>query len=201
MILIGRYTSPFVRRVAISLRLLGMAYEHKAISTISDGPAVRAYNPLGRVPALVLDDGEILIDSTPILDFLDEQAGPDRALVPRGGVARRHVLKLVAFGIGTMEKALYCFVEKRLRPADKQHEVLLERFAEQALAGLQAIEDAAGDGWLCGDRLTQADITAVAALDFLRLIWPEVVPTDRFTKLVALHGRAHAMPAFAETKP
>ena len=186
---------------AISLRLLGMAYEQRALNTREDGPAVRAYNPLGRVPALVLDDGEILIDSTPILDFLDEQAGPERALVPRGGVERRRVLKLVAFGMGTMEKALACFVEKRLRPADKQHEAFLERFGGQALAGLQAIEDVAGDGWLYGERLTQADITAMAALDFLRLAWPELVPTDRFIKLEALHRRTDALPAFAETKP
>lgn len=200
MILVGRTASPFVRRVAISLRTLGFAYEHKAISTIADRAAVEVYNPLGRVPALVLDGGEVLIDSTPILDFLDELAGPQRALVPRSGTARREVLKLVAFGVGAMEKGVACFIERNIRPNDKHHQPLFDRFASQALAGLRELDKATGEGWLHGDHLTQADITAVAALDFLTAIVPEAVPAGGLPRLEALRRWADALPAFAETK-
>ncbi|MGH6916539.1 MAG: glutathione S-transferase N-terminal domain-containing protein [Geminicoccaceae bacterium] len=77
MILVGQYDSPYVRRVAVSLRVLGFDYEHDTRSVFADFDAMRALNPLGRIPSLVLDDGEVLIDSAAILDFLDQTVGPD----------------------------------------------------------------------------------------------------------------------------
>ena len=201
MILIGRYVSPFVRRVAVTLKTLGIAYEHRPLSTIDNRAEVQAVNPLGRVPALILDDGEVLVDSNPILDYLDELVGPERALVPASGPERRRVLQLVAFGLGAADKALACFIERKLRPVDKQHQLLLERFAEQALAGLHHLEGLCTDQWLAGPRLTQADITAVAAVDFIAATWPEMLPADGFPRLRDLCRRANALPAFAETHP
>src|SRR4051794_18623024 len=86
MILVGQYDSPYVRRVAISLRVLDFAYEHDTRSVFGDFDSMRQTNPLGRIPSLVLASGETLIDSAAILDWLDEQVGPERALVPRSGV-------------------------------------------------------------------------------------------------------------------
>ena len=91
--LIGHYDSPFVRRVGISLHVLGMPFERELLSVFGDAEEMRAFNPLVRVPALVLDDGECLIDSAAILDHLDEIAGPGRALLPAGGKARRDALQ------------------------------------------------------------------------------------------------------------
>ena len=201
MILIGRNASPFVRRVAISLHLLDLPFEQKEISTIHQRDEILKYNPLGRVPALVLDDGEVLIDSTPILDHLDQSVGSERALVPSGGAARRQVLKLVAFAMGAMEKAVLCFFERNIRPVDKRHQELLDKFADQALAGLAQLEGRAGEGWLFGSQPTQADISAVAALGFLQFSWAERIPPGLFPKLEALSDRAHALSAFADTKP
>src|ERR1051325_8557462 len=96
MILVGQYDSPFVRRVAVSLRVLGFAYEHDTRSVFGDFDSMRTTNPLGRVPSLVLDDGRVLIDSAAILDWLDETAGPDRALLPRSGPLRQRALRLIA---------------------------------------------------------------------------------------------------------
>ena len=200
MILVGRYSSPFVRRVGVSLKLLGFAFEQNPISTITNREAVLAFNPLGRIPALVLDDGEVLIDSAAILDYLDELAGPDRALIPPSGTPRRQVLKLVALATGSMDKALSCFIERSLRPKDKLHQGLLDRFADQALAGLKALEDAAEDGWLWGDRLTQADVSTIAALDFINATWPELIVAGSLPKLQALRARADDLPAFTETR-
>ncbi len=201
MILIGRNTSPFVRRVAISLRLLGLPYEQRLLSTVADRAAVQAINPLGRIPALLLEDGEALIDSGPILDYLDELAGPEKALVPPAGPERRRVLKLVALALGAMEKSLACYVERTLRPADKQHQDLLNRFADQARAGLAALDQTGAAPWLAGERLTQADISAVAALDFIDAFWPEMLPQGFAPRLRALRQQAYALPAFAETRP
>jgi glutathione S-transferase len=84
MILTGQYDSPYVRRVAVSLRLLGFAYEHDTRSVFGDFDSMRQTNPLGRIPSLVLDDGEVLIDSNAILDWLDQNVGSERALVVGG---------------------------------------------------------------------------------------------------------------------
>ncbi len=68
MILIGQYDSPFVRRVGIAMHIYGIAFEHRPWSTFGDGDKVAGFNPLRRVPTLVLDDGEVLIESGAILD-------------------------------------------------------------------------------------------------------------------------------------
>src|SRR4051795_3607601 len=96
MILIGQYDSPFVRRTAIALRLYGLPFEHRPWSTFGDADKLAAFNPLRRVPTLVLDGGEALIESTAILDYLDELVGPDKAMIAGKGPERRHALKICA---------------------------------------------------------------------------------------------------------
>ena len=201
MILVGRNNSPFVRRVAVSLHLLDLPFEQRPLSTVTNRDEVQALNPLGRIPALVLEDGEALIDSTAILDYLDELAGPEKALIPPFGPERRKVLKRVAYAMGVMEKGLACYVERIIRPTDKQHQALLDRFAEQARAGLAELNKLCGNGWLCGERITQADISTVAALDFIDAFWPDMLPADFVPNLQALRQRAYALPAFSTTKP
>ena len=80
MLLIGMYDSPYVRRVAISMKLCEIAFEHGDWSVGADFEKIRRYNPLVRVPTLVLDDGEVLLDSATLLDYLDEMVGPRRPL-------------------------------------------------------------------------------------------------------------------------
>jgi glutathione S-transferase len=202
MFLIGRNNSPFVRRVAASLKLLEIPFEQKQLSTVNDRAEVEKVNPLGRIPALVLDDGEVLIDSTAILDYLDELAGPDRALVPPSGLERRRVLKLVALAMGMMEKSLSCYIERQIRPSDKLHQELLNRFAAQFHAGLAALEQICPeDGWLAGSRITQADVSTVSGMDFIRAFWPEQLPQGKYPKLERLKARAYELSAIASTKP
>jgi glutathione S-transferase len=85
MLLIGMFDSPFVRRVAVSMKLLEIPFEHANWSIGKDFDRIREYNPLGRVPTLVTNEGERLMESGAILDYLDEIAGPERALLPRSG--------------------------------------------------------------------------------------------------------------------
>lgn len=114
MILIGQYDSPFVRRVAIALRLYGIGYEHRPWSTFGDADRIAAFNPLRRVPTLVLDDGESLIESGAILDHLDECVGPSRAMIADRGVARRHALKVCALATGLADKSVSLVYERVL---------------------------------------------------------------------------------------
>lgn len=199
MILIGMFDSPFVRRVAISLRLTGLAFEHRNWSIGRDQEKIREYNPLGRVPTLVLDDGEALFESSAILDWIDEQAGPQRALLPAAGAPRRQALRLMATATGAADKGVSQVYEGAFRPAEKRHEPWVARCRgqmEDALAQLdRAAAQASGD-WLLGAHLSQADITVICAWTFLS----EALSLDgtRYPALAALAARGEALPAFRE---
>lgn len=201
MILVGRYLSPFVRRVAVTMTLYGIPFERRALSAVKDGDAVRGFNPLGRVPALVLDDGETLIDSGAILDYLDASVGPERALTPATDAARRRVLRLVALATGAAEKSVAAVYERQRRPADKVYPEWAEKCEAQARAGMTALENVAGDGWLIDGRLTQADVSAVCVYDFANVMLPGLLEARAYPKLAALVARASALDAFATTHP
>src|SRR5260370_25450378 len=115
MILIGQYDSPFVRRVAIALRLYGLSFEHRPWSTFGEADKIAPYNPLRRVPTLVLDGGEALIESTAILDYLDELVGPEKAMIAERGPDRRRGLKICALATGLADKAVSLVYERVLR--------------------------------------------------------------------------------------
>jgi glutathione S-transferase len=170
MILIGQFDSPYVRRVAVSMRWLGIPFEHRNWSVGKDFDRIVKFNPLGRVPTLVLDDGEVLAESAAILDYLDERVGPARALLPARGQSRRAALQLMALATGAADKAVLQIYETAFRPAEKRHEPWLDRCRLQVRSGLAALERAAGGigtGWLLGGELTQADVTVGCVLGFL----------------------------------
>ncbi len=203
MILAGRYRSPFVRRVAATMKHYGMPYERRVLSTITDGDAIRAVNPLGRVPSLILDSGETLIDSGAILDYLDECAGPERALVPARGAERREVLKLVALAIGAAEKGVALAYEIQRRPKNLIYPEWAEKLRGQARAGLAELEKILGSDkrWLAFGKLTQADVSAVATWDFFGNMLAGTFAPAEFPRIAALSERANLLPAFAETHP
>src|SRR5882724_5411575 len=114
MILIGQFDSPFVRRVGIALSLYDLPFEHRTWSAFSDAEKIRAYNPLVRVPTLVLDDGEVLIESHSMLDYLDSLVPADRAMFPAAEPARHRALKIAGLAMGLADKGVSLFYEKRL---------------------------------------------------------------------------------------
>jgi glutathione S-transferase len=201
VILVGRYRSPFTRRVAISLRALGIGYEHRPITTWTHLDAVRALNPVGRIPALVLDSGEVLFDSAAILDYLDHLVGPERALVPLAEPERHEVLRVVHCAMGILEKVVAGLYERTMHQPEKVHEPWVRHNESQARSGLAWLEGRAGEGWLALGRLTQADISAVAMFDFTRIVNPALVADKSYPGIDALSRRCNALPAFAETQP
>ena len=115
MLLIGMFDSPFVRRVAVTMKLLDMPFEHANWSVGRDFERIREYNPLGRVPTLVTNEGDRLMESAAILDYLDERAGPQRALLPPSGPERRQALNLIAMATGAGEKGVMQIYERAFR--------------------------------------------------------------------------------------
>jgi glutathione S-transferase len=208
MQLIGYYESPFVRRVAITLKLYGIPFEQRAIAT-SDRATIEPLNPLGRIPALVLDDGaggdagggEALIDSTMILDWLDEQVGPERAVTPRSGDERRAVNRLVAVALGVCEKYVAAYYEETKRPGSHRWGPWLDRLEAQVRDGLAWLEGELRGPYLRGDRMSQADVTTVCAIDAIRFDMAHLVPEGMCPKLDALARSMATLEAFRETRP
>jgi glutathione S-transferase len=198
MMLIGMFDSPFVRRVAVSMRLLGLKFEHANWSVGKDFDRIRQYNPLGRVPTLVLDDGEALVESAAILDYLDDLVGIERALLPHSGPARRKALQLIWLALGAADKGRDQLYEVAFRPPDKRHEPWRERLNLQMHAALAMLDRqcmASTNGqWLIGDRMTQADITTCCVLTFLA----EALELNRHS---ATYGALHALCARCERLP
>jgi glutathione S-transferase len=197
MILIGQYDSPFVRRVGIALTLYDLPFAHRPWSVFGDAEKIRPYNPLIRVPTLVLDSGEALIESHIILDHLDSLVSADRAMFPREEPARHRALRVSALATGLGDKAVSLFYERRLHR--EVSDIWVGRCREQISAALAVLEAdrAAGEGdyWF-GDRIGHADIAVAAVLRFLAEAHPGLVSMAEFPALGAHGARLEALPAF-----
>ncbi|MDE0943123.1 MAG: glutathione S-transferase family protein [Alphaproteobacteria bacterium] len=201
MKLIGRYSSPFVRRVAVTLQHYKMAYEHQSVMPFGDGRAdVGRLNPIARVPILQLDandvQGEMLFDSAAILDHLDEAAGPDRALVPRSGKSRRDVLARLAIALGSNEKLVTALYERHFRPKEIWYQPWIDACEQQVRDGYLWLEDQFIGPWFMGETMTQADLTTAVFWTFGMTKRPGIFAKLNCPKLRALGERLEATPAF-----
>ncbi len=197
MILIGQYDSPFVRRVAVALTLYGFDFEHRPWSVWADADHLAAINPMRRVPTLVLEGGEVLIESGAILDALDEMAGPARAMLPASGAERRRGLKICALSTGLAAKAMSLFYEGLLHEAPSQ--TWIDRCRAQigdVLTALEADRARSLSAFWLGETIGHADIAAACALRFTREAHPGLFDPARWPKLAAHGEQCEALPAF-----
>jgi glutathione S-transferase len=197
MILIGQYDSPFVRRVGIALTLYRLPFTHWPWSVFGDAAKIRVYNPLTRVPTLVLDDGDVLIESHCILDYVDRLAPAGEAMHPAAEPARHRALKIAALACGLADKAVSLFYELRLHQQGSQ--VWIERCQSQISATLDALEadrdNSGGDYWF-GDRIGHADIAVAVALRHLAESHPGLISMADYPALSAHAARLEALPVF-----
>ena len=200
MRLIGTYASPFVRRVGATMHLYGIPFDHLPLLPDADRAAVEAVSPLGRIPALVLPDGTAITDSSAILDHLDERMG-DAALTPRAGPDRRHVLALTAISLAVADKYVAAYYETTRRPATRLWQPWLDRLTDQVNRGLAALEGQLTGPYLAGERLTQADVTAIAALDSILFDMPGLIARQPYPRLSRLRDRLLELDAFRLTPP
>ena len=201
MILVGQFDSPFVRRVAVTLHHYHMPYERNPLSVFRNVDDMQKVNPLVRVPALILETGETLIDSDAIIDHLDEMAGPARALTPAHGPERRRVLQAVALATGTADKVVALFFE-RLFHSDKHinHE-FEKRMLAQIAAALTKLEHDCGSPWFFDNRMTQADVTIGCMIGHMKMRAPECFPVNKYPKLHALALHCETKEDFVKARP
>ena len=207
MVLIGMLDSPFVRRVAITMQVLGIDYQYRPLSIFESFDEFRSVHPLVKAPTLVCDDGEMLVDSTLIIDYLELLVGPEKSLMPKDASARRTALQQIGEALVAMEKVIQLVDEKTQRPADVQHEPWINRLEQQVIsaAGLmEASVEAAiesGNDWLAGTDPMQADITTAVAWDFIRRMASSTVRSANHPYLIEYSERAEALPAFLACQP
>lgn len=196
MILVGRYLSPFARRVAATLQWLEIPYEHRSLSPAQDAEAIRAFNPMVKVPALVLDDGEILIESSAILDTVLEMV-PGQTLLPAKGPDRRRVLQQSGILTNALDKSIAALYEKAKRPKEKIHQPFLDSLIAQAKAGMDQIEEQVAAGKFGGlKKPTIADITAAVSYSFMNAMLPDAGNPERHPALAAFAAEFEQTPAF-----
>ncbi len=197
MMLIGQYDSPFVRRVGVALKTYGMAYEHNTWSVWGHTDEIAEYNPLRRVPTLVLDDGVVVTDSAAILAILDDMVGPERATLARSGQAGRDLQRLAAFAAGAAEKAVSLLYERRLR------ETVFPLWADRCRAQvndtldhLEAERAKRTTPWLFDEHLSHADVVLATMTRFIAEALADEFDFDDRPAIRAHSERAEALGVF-----
>ncbi len=187
--------SPFVRKVVLTIALKGL---HAEVEPADDNDrAIRAQNPLHKIPTLMLDDGTIVQDSHVICEYLD-LLKPEPRLFPTDIKQRVKTLTLASLGDGIMEAALLVMFESRFRPADKWVQSWVDRQQKKVDAGVNWLENNIP---VIGDTPDYGHITIACALGYLDFrqkgAWRADCP-----KLVAwLDQFAARVPAFAQSTP
>ena len=203
MKLIGMLDSPYVRRVAICLKLLKLDFGHRPVSVFRDFEEFRKLNPVVKAPTLILDDGQSLMDSTLILDYVTAIAGSAVTSIPDRADDRLRATRLTGLALAACDKTVQIVYERNLRPVEKQHEPWIDRVSVQLLAAYAELEAEVGLATLPLDagRLGQAGVTVAVAWRFTQMMVPKIVVAAEYPKLQAFSAFAEQQPAFESTPP
>ncbi|APH71556.1 glutathione S-transferase family protein [Aquibium oceanicum] len=197
MILIGQYDSSFVRRVGIALTLYGLPFEHRPWSTFGDAERLREFNPLVKVPTLVLDDGEVLIDSHMIIDHLDSLVEPERRMFPASEPERRRAMKIAALATGMADNGVSLFYETYLHQSPSA--MLVERRRGQVLGALRTLEEdraARSTPYWFGETIGHADVAVACALRHVGDSLPGLIDPARYPQVHAHAARLESLEVF-----
>lgn len=202
MKLIGMLDSPYVRRVAICMKLLKLDFEHESISVFSTYDRFARINPVVKAPTLIADNGLCVMDSTVILQYLATLAGPaGQRLFPSAPDAALRSARLTGLALAACEKSVQIVYERNLRPAEKRHEPWLERVREQLHAAYGELERDVASNALPGDQddLDAADVAVAVGWHFTQMMLPEIVDKAAYPHLQAFSARAEELPVFRDT--
>ncbi len=199
MKLLASKTSPYARKIRVLLAEKQIPFTLVEESAWNADTTVPRYNPLNKVPVLVLDDGTCLYDSTVIAEYLDPLGAP--AFIPPSGLDRAKVRRDEALGNGITDAGLAIFLERK-RAANLQDPAWIARQKSKVEAGIAALErELGGKAYLHGDAMTLGDIACACALLWLEFRMPEFGWRRAHAALGRWIERLEARPSFAETRP
>ena len=200
MKLIGTYTSPFVRKARIVLAEKKIDCEFVVESPWVAGNTIPQYNPLGKIPALVLDDETVIYDSRVIVEHLDAGA-PNNKLIPPSGRERMLVKRWEALGDGLCEAAVAAFLEGKRKDGEKS-EGWIKRQTDRVVRTVAAINADIGEQpWCHGNAFSLADITIGSALGYLDLRLPNLDWRSDNPNVVRLYEKLMQRQSFIDTVP
>jgi glutathione S-transferase len=200
MKLIGTPTSPYTRKVRVVLAEKRIDYDFVVDPPYEAATGVPAYNPLGKVPVLVLDDATTIFDSRVIVEYLDS-ASPVAKLLPEDTRQRIQTRRWEALADGCTDATAAIVIEKR-RPQELQWPAWLERQQDKIARALQMMSDDLGARtWCCGDFFNLSDIAVACCLGFLDLRLPEVAWRETYPNLAKLTEKLAQRPSFRDTVP
>jgi len=202
MKLIGMLDSPYVRRVAISLDRLGVPFTHEAVSVFAGYARFALINPVVKAPTLVCDDGTVLMDSSLILQFIENVAPRDAHLWAFDRVERQAEFRTVGLALAACEKTLQVVLEQNLRPPETRYAPWLQRVGEQLAAAWAALEcDLAARPAALSSSVNQAAITTAVAWQFTQTMLAGLVPAADHPAVAALSARMEQTPVFKKYPP
>jgi glutathione S-transferase len=200
MKLIGSTTSPYVRKVRIVLAEKKIECDFELSNPWADDTRVPDYNPLGKVPALVLDDGRCLYDSRVIVEFLDN-VSPVNKLIPASNRERSEVRRWEALADGVVDAGSAARLENA-RPEGEKSPAWVKRQMGKISAGLAAMDRDLGDKpWCTGNDYTLADIAVGACLGWLEFRFGSMDLREEHSNLGRLLDKLANMPSYTDTTP
>jgi glutathione S-transferase len=203
MKLIGSQTSPYVRKVRIMLAEKKIDAKWEEEDVWAEGSRIQQYNPLGKVPCLVLDDGEAVFDSRVIVEYLDTLT-PVGKLIPASGRERAEVRTWEALADGVSDAAVAARLEQTWagRTEAQRSPAWVARQMDKIDSGIKAMAAGLGDKpFTCGNHLTLADIAAGAALGYVVFRFPDLDWQQRYPNLAKLYDKLMQRPSFRDTAP
>lgn len=203
MQLIGMLDSPYVRRTAISLKLLGVNFEHRAVSVFSTFEKFQKINPIVKAPSLICDDGEVLMDSTLIIEYAEAIAGLSKSLMPSGLKARQHELRILSVAMAACEKSVQTVYERSLRPAEKQFEWWSSRVRGQVTAAFALLEEEMNKRppVEVNGRISQAGLTTAVLWQFAQSMISDVIAPNACPAIAKFSVAAEKTEAFLAFPP
>jgi glutathione S-transferase len=198
MKLIGMLDSPYVRRVAVSLQMLGLRFEHQSLSVFSTFEQFRQINPVVKAPTLLADDGTVLMDSTLILQYAEAVAMPAARRTPVMPAELLRSQYLLGLALAACDKAVQIVYERMVRPAEKQHQPWVARVTSQVLAALDALESEQKQNPLDASSaaMPPAGVMIAVTWYFIQQMLPEVVAVASYPALAEYSRQAEALPEF-----
>jgi glutathione S-transferase len=198
MKLIGMLDSPYVRRVAVSLQLLGVQFEHQSLSVFSTFEQFRQINPVVKAPTLVDEEGNALMDSTLILQYAESIARPSARRTPSMPTELMRSQRLLGLALAACDKAVQLVYERELRPAEKIHQPWAERVILQLRAALDVLEAEQKREPLEATSAAMPPPGVMQAITwhFIQQMLPDVIAPADYPALADYSRQAEALPEF-----
>ena len=201
MKIIGSLTSPYVRKVRIMLAEKKIDAELVLNNVWDASTTITDFNPLGKVPCLVMDDGGAMFDSRVIVEYVDTLS-PVGKLIPAAGRERAAVKTWEALADGILDAGILARLEATWRPAPEQSAAWIDRQMNKIQTALQSMSAGLGENnWCYGNQFSLADIAVGCALGYLQFRFPQLQWQTQYPNLARLYTKLAQRQSFIETSP